>query len=379
MRIGRRETCAVLLRLGLVLLPAAFAATGCSPLRGVSVPASRAIAGDIDDLDPASLALAAQRTAAALSSSKREHVTIAGREVPVSVLVRSALDVARLAGRSTDGADLTRRLARACRAVPATEPAKVTGYFEPLLRARREPDDDFRYPLYRLPSQAQMQAVRERLGHGPTRADIDAGGALDGLGLELAWLDDPVARFFLHVQGSGRLELADGTTMRVGFAGTNGFPYRSVGAVMLQEGLLSKGDATAMAMRRWLAAHPERRDELLATNPRYVFFRDNGAAGATGALGAELVAGRSIATDDAHVPRGVLAWLRTTRPLLDESGRLAGKEPLARFVFAQDAGAAIVGAARVDLFTGTGDEAGIEAGAMNEAGELAVLVCRSRR
>lgn len=357
----------------------AAAGAGCSPLRGVSIPADRAIAAGVDDLDAASLALAAERTAAALAPTKTSHVTIAGREVSTAHLVRSARDVARIARRAKDGRDLTHRLARACRAVPATEPAKVTGYYEPLLAASRTRDERFRYPLYRLPSDADLNTVRERLGRVPTRADIDAGGALDGLGLELAWLDDPVARFFLHVQGSGRLEFADGTSMRVGFAGTNGHAYRSVGAVMLQEGLLQRGDATAMAMRRWLGAHPERRDALLARNPRYVFFRDNGARGATGALGAELVAGRSIATDDAHVPRGVLAWLRTTRPVLDADGRLAGKEPLTRFVFAQDAGAAIVGAARVDLFTGSGEDAGSEAGAMNETGELYMLVCRSWR
>ncbi len=361
------------------LILAVLAAGGCSPLRGISIPADRVIGAAVDDLDPASLALAAERTAAALDPSRKTHVTIAGRRVPTADLERSARDVAGIARSATDPADLTRRLARACRAVPVAEPAKVTGYFEPKLAAGRHRDERFRYPLYRLPADGEMETLRKRLGRVPTRADIDTGGVLDGLGLELAWVDDPVARFFLHVQGSGRLEFGDGTTMRVGFAGTNGLAYRSVGAVMLDEGLLAKGDATATAMRRWLAAHPERREELFANNPRYVFFRDNGPRGATGALGAELVAGRSIATDDAHVPRGVLVWLRTTRPLLGDDGRLAGKEPLTRFVFAQDVGAAIRGAARVDLFAGTGDEAGVEAGAMNEAGELTMLVCRGQR
>jgi membrane-bound lytic murein transglycosylase A len=356
------------------LLFASLALAGCS----TSIPAREALGDDIDDLDPPSLALAAERTAAALEgSSPRRDVTIGGHDFSRIELMRSARHVARVAREESDPARLSRRLANECRAYPADAEAKVTGYYEPVLDARREPDQRFRYPIYGAPSPAQLDVLRARLGRVPTRADIDGSGALDGMGLELAWVDDPVARFFLQVQGSGRLRFADGREQRVGFAATNELPYRSVGAAMLEQGLLEPGNASATAMRKWLAAHPDRRDALLELNPRYVFFRDTGTEGPFGALGTVLVAGRSIASDDHHVPRGVLAWLRTTRPVVGADGTLQGKKPLTRFVFAQDAGAAIQGQARVDLFVGSGEEAGVEAGGMNEAGRLYVLMCRA--
>ncbi|MFN2426425.1 MAG: MltA domain-containing protein [Candidatus Binatia bacterium] len=353
---------------------ASIALAGCSTSR-FGVPAGKALGADIDDMDPASLAEAAERTEAALERATRS-VTIGGRKYSSRELAASARRVAAIARSESDPARLSKRLARECRAYPAGEKAKVTGYFEPVLDARRRPDKRFRYPVYAPPSVPQLEKLRRELGRIPTRADIDSGNALGGLGLELAWLDDPVARFFLHVQGSGRLVFEDGSQTRIGFAGSNDLAYRSVGTVMLGQGLLERGKASATAMRKWLSAHPERRDALLFTNPRYIYFRDNGRDGPIGALGATLVAGRSIATDDRFVPRGVLAWLRTTRPVVDADGTLVAKQPLTRFVFAQDAGAAIEGAARVDLFVGSGEAAGLEAGGMNEAGELYVLMCR---
>jgi len=361
-------------RVAVAALLASLALAGCS----TSMSAREALGNDFDDLDSASLALAAERTAEALEgAAARPSVTIGGRDYSAGELARSARHVARIARSEPDPVRMSRRLARECRAFPAGAEAKVTAYYEPVLGARREPDKRYRYPLYGPPSPAQLDKLGRRLGRVPTRADIDGGGALDGMGLELAWVDDPVARFFLHVQGSGRLRFADGGEERVGFAGSNELTYRSIGTVMLKEGLLEPGKASATAMRRWLAEHPDRRDALLELNPRYIFFRDTGTKGPYGALGTVLVAGRSIASDDRHVPRGVLAWLRTTRPVVSGDGTLRGKEPLTRFVFAQDVGAAIQGAARVDLFVGSGEEAGLEAGGMNEAGELYVLMCRA--
>lgn len=361
-------------RVAVAALLASLALAGCS----TSMSAREALGNDIDDLDAASLALAAERTAEVLEgAAARPDVAIGGRAYSAGELARSARHVARIAHSEPDPERLSRRLAKDCRAYPAGVEAKVTAYYEPVLDARREPDKRYRYPLYGPPSPAQLDKLRGKLGRVPSRADIDGGGAFAGMGLELAWVDDPVARFFLHVQGSGRLRFADGSEERVGFASSNELAYRSIGTVMLKEGLLEPGKASATAMRTWLAAHPDRRDALLELNPRYIFFRNTGAQGPYGALGTVLVAGRSIASDDRHVPRGVLAWLRTTRPVVSADGTLRGKEPLTRFVFAQDVGAAIQGAARVDLFVGSGEEAGIEAGGMNEAGELYVLMCRA--
>jgi membrane-bound lytic murein transglycosylase A len=355
-------------------------AAGCGSVQPVRL--SSAIAGDVDDLDPASLALAADRDAEALErahrSEPRRFFQLGARDITAGDLAASARRVAGIAREAKDADALTRELARTCKAWPAGEPAKVTGYYEPLVDARAKPDARFRYPIYSAPARAQVQELHRKLGRTPTRADIDSRGALAGLGLELAWLDDPVARFFLHVQGSGRLRFEDGSERRVGFAASNDLPYVSVGAIMVKEGLLERGGASATAMRRWLAARPDRRDELLERNPRYIFFRDSGAAEApVGSLGAPLVAGRSIAVDDGRVPPGILAWLRTTKPVVDAEGRIAGRTRMTRFAFAQDTGAAIQGPARVDLYFGSGEDAGLEAGGMNEGGELYLVLCGS--
>lgn len=354
-------------------------AGGCSATRGV--PASRVIGGDVDDLAPASLALAAERSADALErmpASRR--FAMGGREVSAAALSASARHVARVARDAKDAGALTARLAKDCSALRSGETGRVTAYYEPVLAARRRPDRRFRHPLYRMPSKQQMAALQRRLGRVPTRADIDRRGVLKGMGLELAWVDDPVALFFLQVQGSGRLVFeGGGGGLRAGFAGTNGLPYRGIGDAMRERGLLEKGRSSSPAMRDWLTKHPGLREELMDENPRYVFFRDTGGEGPVGALGTVLVPGRSIAVDQQFVPRGILAWLRTTRPLPGEDGRAKGRVPLTRFVFAQDAGAAIRGAGRVDLYAGSGEEAGYAAGLMKEDGELEMLLCGEGR
>ena len=173
-----------------------------------------------DDLDSSSLVLAATRTADALDSRPpRGEARVGGRSLPAASLAKTARRVAELARSEKDPAALARRLAAECDAWPVAPAAKVTGYYEPVLAARTAPDARFRYALYRAPSLQQMQVLARRLGRVPTRADIDGRHALAGLGLEIAWTDDPVARFFLHVQGSGRLVFPGGRSRRVGFAG----------------------------------------------------------------------------------------------------------------------------------------------------------------
>jgi membrane-bound lytic murein transglycosylase A len=365
-------------RLAMASACAALLAAGCTTT--VQSVRFSAVAGDdVDDLPPASLALAADRTAEVLERMERDRYHQVGAfEIPNRELAASARRVAELAREAETSEELTRALARACRAWPSGETAKITGYYEPVLDARTKPDARFRYPIYSAPSREQLHALREQLGRTPTRADIDGADALRGLGLELAWLDDPVARFFLHVQGSGQLRLEDGSERRVGFAASNDLPYVSVGSIMLERGLLERGAASATAMQRWLAAHPAERDDLLEQNPRYIFFRDNGAEGPVGSLGAALVAGRSVATDPSHVPPGMLTWLRTTQPVVDGEGAMVEKKRMTRFAFSQDTGAAIQGPGRVDLFFGSGPEAGFEAGGMNEGGEVYLLLCSAR-
>jgi peptidoglycan lytic transglycosylase A len=265
-----------------------------------------------------------------------------------------------------------------------------TGYFEPILDGRGRPEGSFVYPLYRRPD----DLIEIRLGDfadewagitiygrvaggqlAPyyTRREIDGDHALADRGLETAWLDDPVARYFLQVQGSGVLRFEDGTERRVGFAGSNGRPYTSIGRLLVDDGSLPAGQATAPAIAAFLRAHPERRDEILFRNDRYVFFRVV-EDGPIGRLGVKLTAGRSIAVDVSLYPLGALAYVETEVPLVDSAGQATGRRPLRRLVLAQDSGAAIAGPGRVDLFFGSGDAAGLEAGSMSSRGELYFVV-----
>jgi membrane-bound lytic murein transglycosylase A len=260
-------------------------------------------------------------------------------------------------------ADFRAAVASAFTAVPPV-PALVTGYFEPTLRARRSPDATFRHPIYARPGD---------LGRGsepsPTRAEIES-GALSGRGLELFWTDDPIELFFLHVQGSGRLELADGSLVRVGYAGTNGRPYRAIGKDLVDRGALERGRATAPAIKAYLRAHPEEIDATLRANPRYVFFRVLDAspdAGPLGSLGAELVPYRSVAIDPRVEPLGAIGVLAAPLP----DGRR-----LTTLVVAMDTGAAITGPGRIDLFLGAGPEAEAIAGELSSRGEITWLAPR---
>lgn len=259
--------------------------------------------------------------------------------------------------------------------------ALFTGYYEPVLNGRRRREGAFVYPLYRRPDDlveirlgdfvedGSGITVYGRVAGGKlapyyTRREIDGDRVLDHRGLEIAWVDDPVALYFLHVQGSGILRLEDDTLLRVGFAGSNGKPYTSIGRLLATTGALGATPATAPAIQAFLRAHPESREEILARNERYVFFRE-AVDGPTGRLGVKLTPGRSIAVDASLYPLGALAYIAT-----------AGPPPIRRLVLAQDTGAAIAGPGRVDVFFGSGEAAGLKAGSMSARGELFFLAPR---
>ncbi|MBM4268495.1 MAG: murein transglycosylase [Deltaproteobacteria bacterium] len=240
-------------------------------------------------------------------------------------------------------------------------PILLTGYYEPTLQARTRPDARFRHPVHGPPSGSR--------GPGVTRAQIES-GALEGRGLELFWVDDPIELFFLHVQGSGRLELPDGRIVRVGYAASNGQPYRSIGSELVALGVFTPAEATAPAIKRWLRTHPAEVQGLLQKNARYIFFRilDTPAdLGPPGSLGASLVPWRSVAVDPAVTNPGSVGLL--VAPLPD------GRE-LAHFVVAMDGGAAIRGPARLDLFLGPGLAAETLAGELRSAAHVAWLAPR---
>jgi membrane-bound lytic murein transglycosylase A len=246
----------------------------------------------------------------------------------------------------------------------------VTGYYEPLLRGSRTRHGQYQYALYRWPYRFKAGTAL------PARAQLENSGVLNGN--ELVWVDDPIEAFFLQVQGSGRVVMEDGTTMRVGFGGTNNQPYKSIGRELLDRRELTPAQATMQGIKAWAKANPARVDALLDVNPRFVFFREmpgtetlaaGVGTGPIGALGVPLTPERSIAVDPSAIPLGTPVFLQTTRPL--------SNAPMNRLVFAQDTGTAIKGGVRADYFWGLGDDAGDLAGRMKQAGRMWLLLPNS--
>ncbi|HXF47728.1 MAG TPA: MltA domain-containing protein, partial [Burkholderiaceae bacterium] len=206
-----------------------------------------------------------------------------------------------------------------------------------------------------------------------SRGEIDGNGRLRGQ--ELLWVDDAIEAFFLHVQGSGRVRLPDGSVVRVGYADTNGHPYRSIGAWLIERGELTLAQASMQGIAAWARANPQRVRELLDANPSYVFFRElplgDPDAGPVGALGVPLTAGVSVAADPQFVPAGAPLVIRSEHP--------ASGTPLVRLVLAQDTGGAIRGPLRFDLFWGTGREAGELAGRQRHDVQAWLLVPKGMR
>ncbi len=263
----------------------------------------------------------------------------------------------------------------------------VTGYYEPILTGSRIRESDAQVAVYRRPndllrieipnaldpaagaanSRLRGRLVQDRVLPYYSRAEIETTGVLKGQ--ELLWLDDPIEAFFLHVQGSGRVRLRDGTTLRVAFSDTNGLSYRPIGRVMRDRGLLPAGGVNAPAIKQWLRANPQSADEIMHANARYVFFREQPegvvAAGPAGSLGVPLTPMRSIASDPRVLPPGSLVFMQTSHP--------ASQLPLNRLTISQDTGVAIVGPVRADLFWGNGPEAERDAGLMQSRGKLWLL------
>ena len=252
-----------------------------------------------------------------------------------------------------------------------------TAYYQPVIDASPVETADYRYPVYREPDELRGRRGRARKAAGYSRRDIDVLGSLKGRGYEIAWLRDPVDRFFLHIQGSGLLRMTDGREVPLNFAATNGRRYTSIGKVLIDRGKLDRESMSMQRIRAWLAEFPGEREALFARNERYVFFR-LGEEGPLGSLGVPLTAGRSAATDHRVYPKGALLFVETRTPVVGEQGELTGSRPFGRFVLNQDAGAAIRGPARVDLYFGTGDEAGAQAGYMKSTGRLYLLLKRDR-
>ncbi|MDH3393537.1 MAG: MltA domain-containing protein, partial [Desulfobulbaceae bacterium] len=210
-----------------------------------------------------------------------------------------------------------------------------------------------------------------------SRREIERSAKLKGL--ELVYLADPMDCFTLHVQGSGRIRLPDGTVRRVHFAAKNGRPYRSIGRLLVDEGKMSLEEVTMPSIRAYLAAHPKEVARVLQHNDSFIFFRWGGKAKTpAGSLGEPLTAGRSVALDQSRYPAAALGYLLSEKPLVNRSGQITGWLPMSRYILNQDSGSAIKGARRLDLFWGGDRYAEIAAGNMKHPGQLYFLIKKQR-
>jgi len=264
-----------------------------------------------------------------------------------------------------------------------SEQGTITGYYEPLLQGSRVKTERFRYPLYGSPDdlleidlsdaypQLKGMHFRGRLDGKRVvpyynRAQID-GGIPPLQGRELFWVENAVELFFLQIQGSGRIELPDGSTVKVGYADQNGLPYVSIGRKLVEAGAFKLEDASMQRIKEWAEKNPAKLTALLEQDMSYIFFRElpNDLSAPVGALGVPLTNEYSLAVDARTIPLGVPVFLATTMP--------NSSTPLNRLMLAQDTGGAIKGAVRADFFWGYGENAATQAGRMKQLGRMWVL------
>ena len=265
-----------------------------------------------------------------------------------------------------------------------------TGYYEPLLRGSSRQTPVYRYPIYRRPKDLQIvdlsrfssrfkgETIIGRVDSGRfvpyyDREAIDQQGVLKDKAPVLAWLDNPVDPFFLHIQGSGRIFLETGQVLNVHYHTTNGRPYRSIGKLLIDNGAIPRSKMSMQAIRDYLRSHPETVDVILNHNPSYIFFKPENE-GPLGSLGVMLTPGRSIATDRRLFPPSALVYIETQKPLMEADGRITSWTELKRFALNQDTGGAIRGPGRADLFWGNGPYAETAAGHLQHPGAVFFMI-----
>jgi membrane-bound lytic murein transglycosylase A len=267
-----------------------------------------------------------------------------------------------------------------------------TGYYEPHLNGRLQPDDEFRFPIYGLPNdliKINLSAFDQKydgesiIGRytGETvvpyydRQEIDEENVLADKAEPLVWVKDPVDVFFLHIQGSGKIFLDTGEVINVHYNGSNGRPYRSIGQLLIDEQKIPQEEMSMQKIRSYLHEHPEEMAPVLNHNPSYVFFKLE-PEGPLGYLNVLLTPGRSLALDRRIFPPAALAFIQTKKPVVDGTGRIDSWVDCSRFVLNQDTGGAIRGPGRADLFWGSGPYAEIAAGHLAHTGKLFFLILK---
>lgn len=258
-----------------------------------------------------------------------------------------------------------------------------TGYYEASLRGSKTAHGPYRYPIHARPDDLVMvdlgqfreelkgQRIAGRVVSGnlkpyETRAQITA-GQWPHKDRVLLWLDNPADAFFVQVQGSGRVQMDDGTTMRIGYAGQNGHPYFAIGRELVRRGAMTTDQVSMQSIREWLLANPDQANDVMNTNASYVFMQVMDQSGPVGGEGVVLTPGRSLAIDRSKMPYGLPMWVDIAHPA-------PGEGPIRRMMMAQDTGGAIRGAVRGDVFWGYGPEAESLAGPMKSSGRYWMLL-----
>lgn len=373
-------------RLGLVLLFLALDAMPASPPHQLLEPLRFADIRSWPSEDHGAALTAFRRSCAEIVSEGRAF----GRPVRFGGERRQWLEVCDRAAAAGDARQFFETSFAPFRVREAERPEGLfTGYYEPEAAGSLTPSAQYPVPIYGKPSDLVAFDDEARkatgLGYGRivdgtprpyfTRREIEE-GALAGRGLEIVWLRSWVDAFFIHVQGSGRVRLADGGTKRLAYAGKSGRPYTSIGGVLVEQGHLTREDMSMQSLRQWMARDEQAARALMWRNESFIFFREVELAdadlGAPGAQQVQLTPLRSLAVDRSIWMFGTPVWLDTRIP----DGR-GGQEEFRRLMIAQDTGSAIRGAARGDIYFGFDPLAGERAGRMNAAGAMIVLLPRA--
>ena len=388
-----------LARLWACLLIAALALSGCGGGKDSAKregPALVKLAQDEwpklhDDMDLASLDEACSYSLAYLerTPSKRfsfgEYV-LTGQEMAAGI--RRFMQIMFIHSDAANRAEALKREFWLFKSKGSDGEGKVlfTGYYEPVLNASKQPGGGFVNPLYAMPQDLVTielglfgddmpkkrlvgQVKRRKVVPYPDREAIDFKLAIQKTAEPLAYLADPVEAFFLHIQGSGQVIFRDGSRLRLGYAGTNGRPYRSIGRYLIDQGLMEYEGMSMQAIKAFLEKNPQHKREVLSPNPSYVFFRPLSAdGGPLGCYEQPVTGGRSIATDRRIFPGLAVTYITGLQPAPG-----GGQAPLARFALNQDTGGAIRGPGRLDFYFGSGDAAGALAGRMKHVGEMYFL------
>ncbi|MEK6775712.1 MAG: murein transglycosylase A [bacterium] len=365
---------------------------GCTPLHAPKISRPSFIKTDAYPLlgETGSLESIKTTVTRSLEALSRLHpedkIMIGDRPCTVRDLKETLSSFLAILEDAKDVPDLNRRVSRKFDLYEVPGPVLFTGYYAPELAGSLEPTDRFRYPLYRRPDDLNPESgpfclkmlpfYCEKRGYF-SRKEIDTQGKLSGRGLELLFLDDPVERFFLHVQGSGTVRLPDNRVVRVRYDGSNGRPYTSLGKVLINEGRLQTNEVTLPSIKAYLRLHPGEQEQLMNRNERYIFFKTT-ETGPQGAGDVLLTPYRSLATDPAVIPPGSLCYYSTLFPLFNQAGEPMGWQEQEGFAVSQDTGEAIRGHQRVDIFLGEGGLAAQTAGHLKSRGKLYILLRKDK-